>query len=214
MQNLAFLFDVDGVIVNSMPMHAEVWRIYLEQAGRPVDDVAGFMHGKHNDELVAALFGPDLSAGEILRHGAAKEALYRSMMRDRLNDLLVPGVAEFLDRHPGVPKAVGSNAEPANVAFILDGTNLRRHFQALVDPMQVERPKPHPDVYLKAADLLRMDPADCVVFEDSPVGVAAARAAGTRVVGVETYEPLADVDFRVPDFQSVELDRWLAGLAA
>jgi beta-phosphoglucomutase family hydrolase len=209
---MAFLFDVDGVIVDSMPVHTQAWERYLERAGIPWNEVARRMHGKHNGELVRGFFGPGLTDEEVHRHGAAKEELYRELMRDRLHQCLVPGVAEFLERHAAVPKAVGSNAEPANVAFVLDGAGLRRHFRAFVDGMQVRRPKPHPDVYLRAAALLNVEPRRCVVFEDSAVGVAAARAAGARVVGVETHQPLENVDFRISDFRCPELDSWLVGL--
>ena len=195
-----------------MPLHTEVWRVYMERAGKPVADIAARIHGKRNDELVVDFFGAGLSPEEIFQHGAAKEALYREMMGARLRFLLVPGVVEFLERHKPVPKAVGSNAEPANVNFVIDGADLRRHFQAIVDGMQVERPKPYPDIYLRAADLLKRDVRDCVVFEDSPPGVEAGRAAGARVVGVETHGPLDGVDFRIRDFEDPGLDAWLAGL--
>jgi HAD superfamily hydrolase (TIGR01509 family) len=193
-----------------MPLHVEAWRVYLDRFGLTVDDIAGRMHGKHNNDLVADFFGPALTGDEMFGHGAAKESLYREMMAERLQASLVPGVAAFLERHDDLPKAVGSNAEPANVNFVLDGANLRRYFQVIVDGMQVERPKPYPDVYLRAADLLNVDPRQCVVFEDSPAGVAAARDAGARVVGVETHGRLDGVDLRVPHFLDPALDRWLA----
>ncbi len=207
---LAFLFDVDGVIVDSMPLHTDAWRLYLERNGVSTPFVPDRMHGQHNAHLVAELFGNGLTDAEIAAHGAAKEALYRELMARRLREFLVPGVPEFLERHSDVAKAVGSNAEPANVNFVIDGANLRRHFQVIVDGMQVERPKPHPDIYLRAADLLRMDPRHCLVFEDSPAGVAAARAAGARVVGVETHVPLEGVDYRIRDFRDPGLDAWIA----
>lgn len=211
---LSFLFDVDGVIVDSMPLHTEAWRLYMERAGRPTADIARRMHGKHNNELVVDLFGPGLSADQVFQHGAAKEALYRELIAERLAELLVPGVAAFVKRHAGVPMAIGSNAEPANVAFVLDGADLRRHFKVIVDGMQVERPKPSPDIYLRAADLLGVDIRRCVVFEDSPTGVAAGRTAGARVVGVETHGALDHVDYHISNFNDPGLDRWLAGLSA
>lgn len=205
----ALLFDVDGVIIDSMPLHTEVWRLYLERQGLRIDRIADRMHGKRNDELVAEFFGPGLDEETIFRHGAAKEALYRELMREQLQDRLVPGVAGFIEQNSALPKAVGSNAEPANVDFVLDGADLRRHFQAVVDGMQVKRPKPYPDIYLRAADLLGVDPANCVVFEDSPTGVTAARQSGARVVGVATHGPLAGVDFQIRDFTDPGLQAWI-----
>ena len=81
---------------------------------------------------------------------------------------------------------------------MLDGADLRRYFDVVVDGHQVRRPKPFPDVYERAAELLGVSPANCVVFEDSPTGIEAAKAAGTRVVGVQTHTAeLPAVDLRL-----------------
>jgi beta-phosphoglucomutase-like phosphatase (HAD superfamily) len=110
-----------------------------------------------------------------------------------------------------VPLAVGTNAEPANVDFTLDGAGVRQYFRAIVDGSQVARAKPAPDVYLRGAELLGVDPANCIVFEDSPVGIEAARAAGMRVVGLLTHaSSLGNVDLAVRDFLQPELASWLA----
>jgi HAD superfamily hydrolase (TIGR01509 family) len=125
---------------------------------------------------------------------------------------LVPGVAAFLERQQDRPMAVGSNAEPANIDFVLDRAGLRHHFRALVDGHQVERPKPHPDIYLRAAALLGVPPDACIVFEDSPTGIAAGVAAGMRVVAVNTLglPAFEGVDLVIDDFRSPALDRWLS----
>jgi beta-phosphoglucomutase-like phosphatase (HAD superfamily) len=105
---------------------------------------------------------------------------------------------------------LASNAEPANIAFVLDGLGLRRHFQVVVDGHQVDRPKPFPEIYLRAAELLGVAPAECVVFEDSPTGVEAGRAAGAKVVGVRTHPvELEGVDLLIPDFRDPALKGWL-----
>jgi beta-phosphoglucomutase-like phosphatase (HAD superfamily) len=115
----------------------------------------------------------------------------------------------------GVPVALATNAERANVDFVLDGTNLRSHFHVIVDGSQVPCPKPAPDVYLKAAAELGIAPANCVAFEDSLVGVTAARAAGMRVVGVLTHaDELAGTVFAIPDFEDPSLGLWLSLQAA
>jgi HAD superfamily hydrolase (TIGR01509 family) len=142
--------------------------------------------------------------------GRAKEQLYREMMAGRAEEFLVPGLRGFLERHRDLPMAVASNAEPENVAFILDELRLRPFFRVLVDGHQVHNPKPHPDVYLRAAELLQIDPADCIVFEDSHSGAAAAVAAGMRVVGLRTtFDNLPGTLFTTDNFQNGELDSWL-----
>ena len=124
---------------------------------------------------------------------------------------LVAGIAEWLEHVSGAPIALATNAERANVDFVLDGGGLRPYFGAIVDGSQVERPKPAPDVYLRAAELLELPPRNCIVFEDSPVGVAAAVAAGMRVVGVFTHATALDgIQFSIVNFLDARLDSWLS----
>jgi beta-phosphoglucomutase len=209
---LALIFDLDGVVVDSMPTHTLAWERYLEKNGIDPLNVETRMHGKRNDDLVRDLFGTHLSASAIFDHGAAKERLFREMIGATLETKLVPGIREFVaEASKAVPLAVGTNAEPANVDFILNGTGIRKYFRAIVDGSQVARAKPAPDVYLRCAELMGVDPANCIVFEDSPVGIQAARGAGMRVVGLLTHAShLENVDLAVPDFVHPELESWLS----
>jgi HAD superfamily hydrolase (TIGR01509 family) len=167
------------------------------------------MYGKRNDDVVRDFFGA-LPPEEVAARGAAKEVLYREIVGRRVESMLVPGLRQFLDRHPELPKAVASNAEAANVSFVLDRAGLHHYFRVVVDGSQVRHPKPHPEIYLRAAELLGMPPADCIVFEDSYAGVAAGKAAGMRVVGVlTTYSELPGTDLTIRDFLSGGLEEWL-----
>jgi beta-phosphoglucomutase len=206
----AFLFDLDGVILDSMPMHIDAWREYLTRHGHGSEGIADRMHGKRNDEIVAAFWGDQISPEENFQHGAAKEALFREMMDPVLEQHLVPGIREFLSHYGEIPKALGTNAEPANAEFVLAKAKLKTHFRAIVDGMQVQKPKPFPDVYMRAAKLLDAEPANCIVFEDSPTGVQAGRAAGARVIGIATHaDHLDGVELMVPDFRDAALFEWL-----
>jgi beta-phosphoglucomutase len=212
---LALIFDLDGVIVDSMPVHELAWRRYLESLGFDGGDIPARMHGRRNDEIVRDFLGGAIDHDTVLAHGAAKERVFREMLRDRLGESLVAGIAEWLERVEGAPLALATNAERANIDFTLDGTGLRRYFDVIVDGSEVARPKPAPDVYLRAAALLRIAPQNCIVFEDSPVGVAAAAAAGMRVVGVRTHPGRLDgIVFSVANFLDTRLDAWLAAQRA
>ena len=206
---------MDGGVVHSMPVHNEAWGVYLARHGIHLDRAAieVGMHGKHNAEAVAEFFGNNLTAAEIQRHGAEKEKVYRDLMRPRLQDHLVPGLAEFLARHAYTPMGVATNAERANVDFVLDGAGLRHYFAVILDGQQVARPKPDPEVYLRAAEALGVNPTDCVIFEDSDTGIQAARGAGARVVGLTTTsaEPHG-TDLTISDFCDPKLDLWLEAL--
>ncbi len=208
----AFLFDMDGVILDSNPLHRESWTEYNRRQGvETTEAMLQQMYGKRNDMIVRNYLGANLTDAEVFAHGAAKEKLYREMLGPRLGETLVRGLVSFLERHPGIPRAVATNAEAANLDFVLSAASLDRYFRVTVNGQQVANPKPHPDVYLRAAELLGVPPADCVVFEDSHGGVAAGLAAGMRVIGVTTtYSVLPGVSLLIRDFDDPALEVWLA----
>lgn len=207
---LALIFDMDGVLLDSNSAHRQAWEVFNRRFGlETTEGMHQRMYGKRNDEIVRDFFG-DLPPSEAAARGAAKEALYREMIAGRIESMLVPGLRRFLDLNAATPMAVASNAEPANVFFLLDRAGLRRYFRVVVDGHQVRHPKPDPEVYLRAADLLGVAPSECIVFEDSHAGVAAARAAGMRVVGLRTtHDQLPGAAFCVDNFLSGDLQTWL-----
>src|ERR1017187_6420838 len=136
-------------------MHPALWAVFNRRS-RP--DTTGEIHqwacGKRNDTIVRHSFGDGIGGAEVGARGRAKERLYRELAAGRAEEMLVPGLRGFLERHRDLPMAVGSNAEPENAAFVLEETGLRPYFRVVVDGHQVHNPKPHPDVYLRAAELL------------------------------------------------------------
>ena len=207
----ALIFDMDGVIIDSNPMHRESWVAFNRRYGlETTEEMHQFMYGKRNDQIVRGFYGDGITAEEVEARGKAKERLYREMIAGRTETMLVPGLRAFLERHRDLPMGVGSNAEPRNVAFVLEEAGLRRYFRAVVDGHQVRHPKPHPEVYLRVAELLETEPANCIVFEDSHSGVAAAAAAGMRVIGLRTTDVnLPGTVFTTDNFLSGELELWL-----
>jgi len=212
---IALVFDMDGVIIDSNPAHTRAWSLYTSRFGVDAGPhLAERMYGRRNDEIVRDFFGPGLTNEEVAAHGSAKEELYREIMGAQLMESLVPGVREFLSRHWRQPMALATNAEPANVDFVLDRSGLRDCFRVIIDGHQVRHAKPHPEIYLLAAELLSVAPINCIVFEDSYSGIEAARAAGTRVVGLQTtHRELPDAHLAIGDFRSSALESWLSAQA-
>lgn len=208
---LALVFDMDGVVVDSNPLHVKAWTLYSRRLGVEVgESLPQRMYGGRNDDIVRDFFGPQLSADEVTAHGAAKEELFRELLAPELAKVLVPGVRGLLERLVGRRVGMATNAEPANVDFVLDRAGLRQYFQVIVDGHQVRYPKPHPEIYLLAAQRLGVEPRNCIVFEDSPAGIQAARAAGARIVGLRTTQhELPGADLAIDDFRSPELEPWL-----
>lgn len=211
-RGLALLFDLDGVIVHSNPVHSLCWREYLGGFGvEPPEDFDELMYGRRNDDIVRLVFGSGLDEAEVLRRGAEKEALYRIRMAPVLERQMVAGLPQFLERHREVPKAVATNGERANLEFILTASGLAGHFEATLHGGDVSRPKPDPEIYFRAAGLLSIPPRNCIVFEDSHAGVQAARAAGARVVGLTTtHAKLPGAHLCVRDFADPALEHWLS----
>jgi len=209
-EGLGLIFDMDGVLIHSNPVHVRAWEIFNRRYGlQTTPSMLRQMYGRRNDELIREFF-PGLTAEEVDARGAAKERLYREMVAGRIEEILVPGLRSFLESHRRHPMAVASNAEPANVAFVLDRSGLRQYFRVVVDGHQVSHPKPHPEIYRRTAELLEIPPQDCVVFEDSLLGIQAARAAGCRVVGVlTTHDDLPKADLKIDNFSNGDLCEWL-----
>jgi HAD superfamily hydrolase (TIGR01509 family) len=164
--------------------------------------------------------GEHLDDDEVATLNHEKEAVYRELYAPHLK--AVDGFEDLVRdaRSQGIVLAVGTAAPPANVEFTLDGLDLRRHFETVVGATDVARGKPHPDVFLEAAKRCGAAPANCIVFEDAPLGVEAARRAGMRVVVITTTLPreaFAEFDnviAIVDDFSSLSLDSLFASLSA
>lgn len=209
---LALIFDMDGVVIDSNPAHRESWAAFNRSYGlETTEAMQQRMYGKRNDEIVRDYFGEDLSDDEVARRGAAKERVFRSIVAGRVEQMLVPGLKAFLREYDGAPMAVATNAEPENVALVLDQGGIRPYFQVVLDGHQVRNPKPDPEIYQLAARRLGVAATNCIVFEDSKSGVQAARDAGMRVVGLLTTEDnLMGVSICADNFLSANLRVWLA----
>jgi HAD superfamily hydrolase (TIGR01509 family) len=189
--DLGVIFDWDGVIIDSSRQHEESWERLAAEEGRPLPAnhfKLGF--GRKNEWILPELLRWTDDLHEIRRLSLRKEALYRAIVVERGLSAL-PGVPEFIARlkEAGVPYGVGSSTHRENIVTILEVTRLTGLFPDLVTAEDVTHGKPHPEVFLKAAEKIRRSPARCIVFEDALAGIEAARAGGMKVVGVATTHP-------------------------
>ena len=201
----AFLFDLDGVVVDSNGLHVASWKEVARRYGFACPDPEHIGKcGLRTGAVIRDLLRWPVSAEEADRIGFEKEELYREWIR-RDGIRAIPGVLEFLAeaKRLGIPCAVGSSAPRGNVDLCLRALKLEGVFAATVSGADVARGKPAPDIFLKAAEDLGIAPAQGLVFEDAPAGIAAAHAAGMRAYALATShsrEELAGADFIAPDF--------------
>lgn len=191
----AFIFDMDGTLVDNMPVHARVWAEYLTALGIDLDEARFHAQagGKTNPDILRLFVDPNLDDAQAAAMGEAKEALYRRRAHGQLQP--VQGVEVFLGQAQalGVPLALATSADRANVDFILAELGLADSFAVEVIGTDVPRGKPFPDLFLAAAASLGVPPSHCLVFEDSLAGLEAAHRAGMRSVALATVLPAADL---------------------
>jgi beta-phosphoglucomutase family hydrolase len=186
----ALIFDMDGTVVDNMRFHDDAWESWHRDRALPFEreTFAARTAGMAIRDIIGAHF-PQAGDAELAELAEHKELLYRETYRPHVAAL--PGLLALMDRADaaGVPMAVASAASPPNIALVLDTLGLRARFRTIVSPSQGFRGKPHPDMFLAAAERMGIPPAQCLVFEDAPNGVEAARRAGMPAVAILTMLP-------------------------
>lgn len=214
----AVVFDLDGTLADNMAWHAQAFQTFLERHGRPALtlEMRRRIDGKTNADIMPILFERDLTPDEVDAYAAEKEGLYREISRGRVR--ATAGVYRLLEglEARDVRVAVATSAPPENVRHTLSELGLTDRLAVIARSDEVPRGKPAPDVFLRAATLLGIAPASCLAFEDAPVGVAAARAAGMRCVAVTlTFTPEAFAAHPPPPHATCrDFDDYLAGEGA
>ncbi len=188
--NIGAIFDMDGVLVDSGEAHRAAWQQIGEEHGVPFGpDVFERTFGMHNNQIIPLWLGQEVDRREVDRLAGRKEVIYRELA-PRLT-VALPGCIELVQalRDAGFRLAVGSSGPLQNIELILEQLQLRSHFDAISSGEDVVHGKPDPQVFLVAAQRLGLPPAGCVVVEDAPQGVEAARRAGMAVVAVTSSRP-------------------------
>ena len=186
----AFLFDLDGTLIDSMPHHHDAWVAWHGKRGLALDGDAFFARtaGRSNPEILADMF-PAASVAEVQAMAGEKEALYREIAAGALQ--LIAGAQDFVARAraAGLRLAVCTASTIPNMQLAFARFGVDRWVETVVSPADGLRGKPHPDIFLEAARRLGVAAADCLVFEDAPLGVEAARRGGMRAVALTTTLP-------------------------
>lgn len=212
----AFLFDMDGVIVDSNPYHKIALIQFCKEHGYDLSEqqLREKIYGRTNRDWILNIFG-NIGDEKIRQYTEEKEALYRKLYDKDVKP--VDGLISFLEKteKAGVPCAVATSAPRANVDFSLSKTSTERFFPTILDDSFVNKGKPDPEIYLKSAAALNYKPEHCIVFEDSLSGVAAGKAAGCKVVGItttHTREELHQTDLIIENFEGLDPESLISRL--
>lgn len=210
------IFDMDGTMVDNMMVHHRIWQQVLKDLGLDwsIEKVKAEVHGV-NTEILKRLFGDTYSDEERLAISNRKESAYRDYFQSKLK--LIDGLPAFLEQlyKANIPMAIGTAAPADNANFVLDTLNIRHYFKGVFHAGSVRKGKPNPEIFLKAAASLDLNPDDCLVFEDSVSGAATAKNAGCKAIIVTTThskEEFAHFDHIlqfINDYNEIQLENLL-----
>ena len=214
--SFAFIFDMDGVLVDSNPFHKIALKQFCEKYGYSLTEkeLREKIYGRTNKDWIVNIFG-NIGEEKIQQYANEKETLYRQLYA---NDIVpLKGILSFLDKldENNIPRAIGTSAQRANVDFTLSKTKMDKYFEVILDDTYIVHSKPDPEIYIKAAAALRLTNANCIVIEDSLSGVQAGKAAGSKVIGITTThtpKELGEADLIIDDFVNLDPKKLISAL--
>lgn len=208
-----FLFDLDGVIVDTAKYHFLAWKRLADDLGiNFTSDDNELLKGVSRMQSLSIILGLgnlDLNEEKKVELATKKNNWYVEYITKMKTDEILPGVLDFLQdtRNKGIRIALGSASK--NAQTILDRLKITSYFDAIVSGNEVSQAKPNPEVFLKGAELLGLQPTDCVVFEDAQAGIEAAKNAGMLCVGIGSPEMLSGAHRVVAGLQAINVEEVL-----
>jgi beta-phosphoglucomutase len=206
----AFLFDMNGTMINDMPYHISAWHRILNEFGANISmaKMKEECYGK-NHELIERILPGRFTETEKDTMSLEKERQYQQDFRPHLK--LINGLERFLkeSHEEGMKMGIGSAAIRFNIDFVLDGLHIRKYFDVIVSADDVSRSKPDPETWLRCAEILGISATDCIVFEDSPKGAESALNAGMKCIVItnlhskEEFSSYRNVISFIHDFNDI-----------
>ena len=193
-RNYAVLWDMDGVLVDTGDFHFQSWKETFDELNVPFDD-EDFRKtfGMNNAGILEWVFGRKPNPDEVSRISDKKESLFRELVKGRAKPL--PGVPVWLRQFQDwdIKQAITSSAPPENIEVLVTELKIKDYFDAIVSGFDLPG-KPNPDVFRKAANILQVNPENCIVVEDAIAGVEGAKRAGMKCITVTTTNPASALE--------------------
>lgn len=200
---------MDGVLADTEPFHFESWVNMAEEIGLEFTrDMFKQTFGQQSPTITRKLVGPEIDNNLVEKWANLKEQYYRKMVKNKLTPL--PGVIRIINdlKSEGFKLAVGSSGPPENVDLLLTKLKIKEYFNVVITAAEVKKGKPEPDVFLMVANYLKINPKNCIVIEDAPVGIEAAKRAGMLSIALTTThnkEELLDANLIVSDLSKISI---------
>ena len=211
-----FIFDMDGVVIDSNPYHKIAWGKFLKGKGIPCDGLFfdNVLSGRTGPTSLKIIFGDDLQEDLLEQYLAEVDENYQNILRQSEDVKAIAGLYEFLEaiRVNGHRLGLATSAPPLNIELGLQKLKLEGIFEVVIGKVDVVHGKPHPEVYLTTVERLGLPIKNCIVFEDSKAGIQSALKAGMPVVGIasgHSKEELLEegVKLAVNDFTDLSLEQ-------
>jgi len=209
MYDFAVIFDMDGVIIENSEYHKRAWDKFAEKYGKELTEEERKYHiyGTTNKTALKYILKRELTSGELNMYGAEKEEIYREIYRPYIKT--TDNLIDFLDmlRGNNIDIGIATSAGKENVDFIMNNLGIQWYFKKIIDADQIEKGKPNPEIYLKAAEELGYIPAKCIAIEDTVSGIIAGKNAGMKVIAITTThlrEELEEADLVIDNFNELD----------
>lgn len=206
MRSRAVIFDLDGTLIDNNSFHLISWKRYLKNIGKDISEEEYRIHinGRTNKDAIEYIYGRKMQDDEAMGYALQKEEIYRNLYKPLIKP--VAGLIQFLtdlDNH-SIPMAIATSGIQVNIDFMFDSIPIRQFFKGVINSTHIKYGKPDPEIYFKTAKMLEVPAKHCLVFEDSIVGIKAAKAAGMKVIAVSTThskEELSGADMIIENYK-------------
>jgi beta-phosphoglucomutase family hydrolase len=208
----AVIFDLDGTLIDNNSYHIEAWKVFYDKIGKPFskEDYMQNINGRVNSDIFNYIFSTTLSPEMIEMYSNEKEAMYRELYKSHIKP--VNGLIDFLEEleKEKIPKAIATSGLSPNINFMFEHVPIKKYYADVIDASKITKGKPHPEIFLKAADAVHANPKNCIAFEDSVAGIRSAKAAGMKVIALtttHTSEDVKEADLIIKDYTEISLTK-------